>query len=535
MEEAMPPKKKQLNLVGYVRVSQVAERDQDDSLRSPDQQRDAIKAYVKAHGHTVTFLEPDLDESGKSLDRPRFREALDLVRTKQADGVIAAKLDRLTRRVGDLGKLLDLAEKEKWNLIAVDLGLDASTANGKLVWNILASVAEWELDVRRTSWNVSVAGAIEDGKHIGPLPIGYQRRDEVEPQYHPVSGELIRDGRLVVDAKVAPVILAAFRMRASGGSWLEIADFLTESDVLPNPRKNKKTGKLVQSRRWSRTGVKGMLSNRVYRGEVRNGAYANENAHEAIVDEETFEAATKSRFYNPRTGSIAAQGFLTTLVRCSGCGHRLSVTGTSSKREDGQRRASYFCRGHHAVGDECDARAVAQVNVVDAHVETVLVRALRSGDPRVASFTKIGELMALAIATYTDAKANLDAILSAPASTREKLGDRYWTEVEKKQAATEAAQVGFSEALRMSETIAWKTITKPDGTHDQVEAAPEDLAAELTSGETPVVRRREIARALIDKVVVAKADPKRRRWQPIEERVEVVFRKAASDLEEAVA
>jgi DNA invertase Pin-like site-specific DNA recombinase len=103
MEETMSPKKKQLRLVGYVRVSQVGERDQDDSLRSPDQQRDAIRAYVKAHGHTVTFLEPDLDESGKSLDRPRFQEALDLVRTKQADGVIAAKLDRLTRRVGDLG------------------------------------------------------------------------------------------------------------------------------------------------------------------------------------------------------------------------------------------------------------------------------------------------------------------------------------------------------------------------------------------------------------------------------------------------
>ncbi len=49
----MSPKKKQLKLVGYLRVSQVGERDQDDSLRSPDQQRDAIKAYVKAHGHAV--------------------------------------------------------------------------------------------------------------------------------------------------------------------------------------------------------------------------------------------------------------------------------------------------------------------------------------------------------------------------------------------------------------------------------------------------------------------------------------------------
>lgn len=85
----------------------------------------------------------------------------------------------------EAGSPSERAQNEKWNLIAVDLGLDASTSNGKLIWNILASVAEWELDSRRASWAVSVAGAVEDGKHVGPLPRGYRRQDEVSPHAPP--------------------------------------------------------------------------------------------------------------------------------------------------------------------------------------------------------------------------------------------------------------------------------------------------------------------------------------------------------------
>lgn len=524
----MSPKKKPLRLVGYVRVSQVNERDQDDSLRSPDQQRDAINAYVLAHGHSVEFLEPDLDQSGKSLDRPRFQEALERVRNGDADGIIAARLDRLTRKVGDLGKLLELAKDGGWNLIAVDLGLDANTSTGKLVWNILGSVAEWELDSRRASWDVSVAGAIEAGKHIGPLPIGYRRADAVSPTFHPVSGELIRDGRLIPDRETAPVILQAFRKRASGDSWQEIADFLTESGVLPHPRKDRKSGKLVQSERWSRSGIKSLLANPIYLGKVQAGQHSKAGAHEPIVDEDVFEAVNKPQKFHPRNGNVAAQGFLTSLVRCAECGHRLSVTGSGPTAENGKRRASYFCRGHHAVGPSCEKRAVAQVSVLDVHVEDVIIEALRSGDPRVAGFSKMGEALTIATAKLTDAHSALDSILSAPTSTRDKLGDRYWTEVEKKQAALEAAQLEFSEALRMSERVAWRTITRPDGTHDRVKASPKHLADELASEETPVERRREIARALIEEVIVAKADPARRRWQPIAERVEVVFRDSVS-------
>src|SRR5213594_3911603 len=128
-----------IKLLGYIRVSRVGGRE-GDSFQAPNQQRDAINAYAKAHGHTVQWLEPDLDESGSKLDRPAMQKALKQLREGKADGIIAAKLDRLTRSVTDLGRLLETAKAEKWNLIAIDLGVDLSTSNGKLVAQLLGVV-----------------------------------------------------------------------------------------------------------------------------------------------------------------------------------------------------------------------------------------------------------------------------------------------------------------------------------------------------------------------------------------------------------
>ena len=60
----------------------------------------------------------------------------------RAPGIIAAKLDRLTRSTVGLGTLIEEARAGGFNLIAVDFGLDLFTANGKLVADVLAAVAE---------------------------------------------------------------------------------------------------------------------------------------------------------------------------------------------------------------------------------------------------------------------------------------------------------------------------------------------------------------------------------------------------------
>ena len=126
---------------GYVRVSSTAGRS-GESFISPGEQRASIEAWARATGTTIAEWHEDLDQSGGSLDRPAFQAALERCRAGLTGGIVAAKLDRLTRSVSDLGVLLEDAREHGYNVVAIDLGVDLHSPNGGLVANLLGSVAQ---------------------------------------------------------------------------------------------------------------------------------------------------------------------------------------------------------------------------------------------------------------------------------------------------------------------------------------------------------------------------------------------------------
>lgn len=117
-------------------------------------QREMLESACRARGlgwEIERFEEDTL--SGKSLERPGLQRALDDCEAGRADGIIVARLDRLTRSVIDLGRLLQLAKRRRFNIVALDFGLDLETPQGELVANIIVSVGQWERRVigQRTS------------------------------------------------------------------------------------------------------------------------------------------------------------------------------------------------------------------------------------------------------------------------------------------------------------------------------------------------------------------------------------------------
>jgi DNA invertase Pin-like site-specific DNA recombinase len=80
---------------------------------------------------------------------------------------VVAKLDRLSRSIVDFGHLLEEARKRRFNVVALDLGLDLSTPQGELVGNVIASVAQWERRIigQRTKEALAVKKA--QGVRIG--------------------------------------------------------------------------------------------------------------------------------------------------------------------------------------------------------------------------------------------------------------------------------------------------------------------------------------------------------------------------------
>lgn len=127
-------------VIGYLRVST---REQADSGAGLAAQRAAIQSEADRRGWEVTWIE-DAGESGKTMRRAGIQEALQLLKRRKASALVVAKLDRLSRSVQDFAGTLELAKRQRWAVVALDLGVDTTTPTGKLVAHVLASVAEWE-------------------------------------------------------------------------------------------------------------------------------------------------------------------------------------------------------------------------------------------------------------------------------------------------------------------------------------------------------------------------------------------------------
>jgi site-specific DNA recombinase len=76
-----------------------------------------------------------------------MQQLIEMVEAGQVSTVIVSKLDRLTRSVADLDRLVKLFEKKNVAPVSLLESLDATTATGRLMMNLLASVSQWEREV----------------------------------------------------------------------------------------------------------------------------------------------------------------------------------------------------------------------------------------------------------------------------------------------------------------------------------------------------------------------------------------------------
>lgn len=195
-----------MKVIGYVRVST---SEQEVSGLGLESQRDKIHAYCGLYDLELVSIVQDA-VSGKSLKgRNGLDEALAMLKTGYADGLIVAKLDRLTRSVKDLGYLLEKYFSAKHSLFVVQEQVDTRTASGRLVLNLLTSVAQWERETigERTS-SALTAKRNRGEKTGGDCPFGYG---------------VDTDGRLVADSQEQSIIRIVDRLRDQGYGYRKIA------------------------------------------------------------------------------------------------------------------------------------------------------------------------------------------------------------------------------------------------------------------------------------------------------------------------
>ncbi|MPW31634.1 helix-turn-helix domain-containing protein [Agarivorans sp. B2Z047] len=98
-------------------------------------------------------------ESGKSKYRPELTRLLDIIRN--GDTVVVYKLDRLGRSLKDLIALLDSFKEAEVQFISLSESIDTTTSTGKLIFNVIGAIAEFERDiiVERTKAGLEAARA----------------------------------------------------------------------------------------------------------------------------------------------------------------------------------------------------------------------------------------------------------------------------------------------------------------------------------------------------------------------------------------
>jgi DNA invertase Pin-like site-specific DNA recombinase len=154
-------------MIGYMRRSKANRKRPDDPAFGLDAQRAAIRSEADRRGWSVVWADPDDGWTGANTRRPGLTASLSALARGEADGLVVAKLNRLSRSVADFAGLLRTATKQGWSVVALDLGIDTSTVNGRLVANIVMSVAEWEREIIAERTREALAEAKEQGVQLG--------------------------------------------------------------------------------------------------------------------------------------------------------------------------------------------------------------------------------------------------------------------------------------------------------------------------------------------------------------------------------
>lgn len=373
----------------YTRVSTAAQTEG----YSLEAQSERLRKYADYKEMEVVREYCDAGKSGKSITgRPEFQRMLQDVSEERDEVafILVFKLSRFGRNAADVLNSLQFIQDYGVNLICVEDGIDSSKDSGKLTITVLSAVAEIERENILVQTMEGRKQKAREGKwNGGQAPFGYDLDS--------------RNSTLVVneeEAEIVRIIYDKFVHTDMGAD--AICNYLNQRGY------TKKKVRGHELNYFARGLIMKILDNPVYTGKIAYGKNVTEKVkgtrdeyrrvktddylladglHEAIVDEETWEAAREKR---KRTGvrfvkthSLEHEHILTGLIRCPLCGGGMS--GTVQRRQNkktGEYKDTFYYRCHHRKkvdGKICDYKLMLNQKMFNAEVEE-FIRYMVAGD-----------------------------------------------------------------------------------------------------------------------------------------------------------
>ena len=204
--------------IAYIRVSTHEQAVEGVSLQA---QQARIETWCEQNDYDLAEICIDAGISGSCMDnRPELQRALAAI--GKGNALVVYSLSRLGRSTRDILNISDLLQVRKVDLVSLSEQFDTTTAAGKLMFGMLALLAEFERGLVSERTKMALAQKKATGEVYSPIPYGFR---EVE-------------GRLVRVSSEAGVVAEILRKRGQGQSYDAIARGLNTSGT-PSKRGGK--------------------------------------------------------------------------------------------------------------------------------------------------------------------------------------------------------------------------------------------------------------------------------------------------------
>ena len=298
----------------YVRVSTEEQSREGFSL---GEQEERLKEFCYFKRYEVFKVYKDAGISAKNDKRPAYQEMMKDVREKKINVIVAFKLDRLTRSVFDIEKLMKVVNDYECDIDCLADESNTTTSNGRMVMRIMTSVSQNEIEKCSERTKLGLAGAIKSGHLPCPNPLGYKRVDK----------------KLIIDDTTKQVVKRIFDLYSKGYSHQKIAGTLNKE--------------LVLNKTWYDSTINKILSNEIYKGDFVSGRRINkktyfENVVEPIITKSQWEECQSYKTRNARHFERTSTYLFTSKLRCSNCGCFLG--GKATTKPNGTKYYYYGCK-----------------------------------------------------------------------------------------------------------------------------------------------------------------------------------------------
>ena len=331
----------------YCRVST---EEQSENGYSIDEQERLLEEWCKKMGYVIYKCYSDRGISGKNIkDRPALKELLSDAKEGKFDMVISWKINRVSRKLEDVLKIVNILEKNNITFKSYSEPFETDTPAGRMQFQMMALIGEFERGTIAQNVKMGMIAKAKSGNWCGGRVLGY----DLVPNNSPEE-EKKGKNKLEINEKEAEIVRFIFNEYSKGKGYKAITN-----------KMNKLGYKTKKGNNFSVGSIRDILTNPVYIGEIRYNVRQNwsekrrrninpnpirvKGKHEAIIDRELWDKVQlileskkgkPSRIYD-------GEYPLTGILRCPKCGAGMVISRTTNTLADGtKKRIAYYCCGN---------------------------------------------------------------------------------------------------------------------------------------------------------------------------------------------